>query len=294
MAENAGRGRTETEVSVTMKDFNNKIVYITGGSSGIGLAAAKMLAAKGAHVTIFARRQKVMEEALKEIISCGCQPEQKSYYAVLDVSKHDEVNDVLQRAVTEFGVPDVLINCAGRAKPGRFGDITYQQFDETIQVDLYGAWNTCAFLVPLMKKRGGYIVNVSSIVGFIGVYGYTDYAAAKFGVIGFSEALRSELKMCGVTVSVLCPPDTDTPGFAEENKTKPPETKAVSATANIMKPGAVAAALLKGMAKGEFMIIPNADGKFTWIMKRLFPWLVDMVTDSQVTRVQKEMKKAGG
>lgn len=273
-----------------MKDFSNRIVYITGGSSGIGLAAAKLLAQQGAHVGIFARRQEVMEEAVKEISACGRNPEQKSYYAVMDVSRHEEVNDVLQKAVNDFGVPDVLINCAGRAKPARFGDITYQQFDETIQVDLYGAWNTCAFLVPLMKRWGGYIVNVSSIVGFIGVYGYTDYAAAKFGVIGFSEALRSELKTHGVTVSVLCPPDTDTPGFAEENRTKPPETKVVSAAANILNPEAVAAALIKGMGKGGFMIIPNADGKFTWIMKRFFPWLVDMVMDSQIRGVQKQAK----
>jgi 3-dehydrosphinganine reductase len=79
----------------------------------------------------------------------------------------------------------------------------------------------------------------------------------------------------------------DTPGFVEENKTKPPETQVISATANLMKPEDVAAAMLKGMAKGEFIIIPNADGRFTYIMKRLFPWLVEMVTDSQVRKVQK-------
>ena len=88
-------------------------------------------------------------------------------------------------------------------------------------------------------------------------------------------------------MSVLCPPDTDTPGFVEENKTKPIETQVISATANLMKPQAVAAAMLKGMAKQEFIIIPNADGRFTYVMKRLFPWLVEMVTDSQVRKVQK-------
>jgi 3-dehydrosphinganine reductase len=139
-----------------------------------------------------------------------------------------------------------------------------------------------------MKERGGYIVNVSSIVGFLGIFGYTDYAAAKFGVIGLSEALRSEVKRYKIAVSVLCPPDTDTPGFVEENKTKPPETQVISASANLMKPEAVAAALFKGMARQEFIIIPNADGRFTYIMKRLFPWLVEMVTDSQVRSVQKK------
>jgi 3-dehydrosphinganine reductase len=273
-----------------MKDYAGKIVYITGGSSGIGLAAARLLAQKGASVAIFARRQQVLEDASKEISASCANDDQRFYYAVMDVSQHEEVNSVLGKAVGDFGIPDVLINCAGRALPCCCEDITYEQFDRTIKVDLYGTWNTCSVLVPLMKKKGGYIVNVSSIVGFVGVFGYTDYAAAKFGVMGFSEALRSELKPCGVTVSVLCPPDTDTPGFAEENKTKPPETRAVSAAANIMKPEQVASALLKGMESGQFVIIPNADGKFTWIMKRLFPWLVDMVMDSQIRGVQKGNK----
>jgi 3-dehydrosphinganine reductase len=273
-----------------MKDFKGKTVYITGGSSGMGKAAAGLMAARGANVAIFARRQDVLEEALKQVSSCGINDEQRYYYAVMDVSRHEEVNNVLRKAVEDFGVPDVLINCAGRAFPRCCEDITYEQFDSTMKVDLYGTWNTCSFMVPLMKKRGGYIVNVSSIVGFVGVFGYTDYAAAKFGVIGFSEALRSELKPSGVVVSVLCPPDTDTPGFAEENKTKPPETRAVSAASKIMQPEEVASALLKGMAAGQFIIIPNADGKFTWIMKRLFPWLVDMVMDSQIRGVQKGNK----
>jgi short-subunit dehydrogenase len=275
-----------------MKDYNGKIVYITGGSSGIGLAAAKLLAKGGASIVIFARRKPILEEALKEVSAVSISSGQKFGWFSMDVSNHEEVESVLKQAVSGFGVPDILINCSGRAKPGYFGDITYGQFDETIKVDLYGMWNTCSFLVPLMKKHLGYIVNVSSMCGFIGVFGYTDYCAAKFGVIGFSEALRSELKQYDITVSVLCPLDTDTPGFAEENKTKPPETKAVSGTAGIMKPEAVASALLKGMAKNEFMIIPNADGRFSWIMKRLFPWLVEMVMDSQVKNVQKAGKSA--
>lgn len=273
-----------------MKEFKEKKIYITGGSSGIGLAVAKLLAQKGASVAIFARRQQILESAVREIGMCGTADEQRFYYAVMDVSQHEEVNDVLQNAVKDFGVPDVLVNCAGRALPCYCEDVTYEQFDRTIKVDLYGTWNVCSFLLPLMKKKGGYIVNVSSIAGFVGVFGYTDYAAAKFGVLGFSEVLRSELKPCGVTVSVLCPPDTDTPGFAEENKTKPPETRAISAAAKIMKPEDVASALLRGMAAGQFIIIPGADGKFTWIMKRLFPWLVDMVMDSQIRGVQKSNK----
>lgn len=270
-----------------MKEFKDKLVYISGGSSGIGLGVAKTLAAKGANVVIFARRQKTLDAARDEIDQCRMIEGQKIHCQSMDVSQREQVEDVLKKAVAEYGAPDVLINCAGRARPAYFEEISFGQFEETIKVDLYGVWNTISVLLPYMKERGGYIVNVSSIVGFLGIFGYTDYAAAKFGVIGLSEALRSEVKRYNIAVSVLCPPDTDTPGFVEENKTKPEETKVISAGAKLMKPEAVAQALLKGMAKQEFIIIPNADGRFTYIMKRLFPWLVEMVTDSQVRQVQK-------
>lgn len=273
-----------------MKEFNNKVVFITGGSQGIGLAAARLLAGKGASISIFARRKAVLDDALKSIEAARTRPVQKLSAYSMDVSHEKEVGQVLGQAVSDMGVPDVLINCAGRARPGRFEDISFDQFNETLKIDLYGTWNTCSFLVPLMKERGGYIVNTSSIVGFVGVFGYSDYAAAKFGVMGLSETLRSELKSYNIAVSVLCPPDTDTPGFAEENKTKPPETRAISAAANLMKPEAVAAALLKGMAKEEFMIIPNADGKLTWIMKRFMPQVVNMVMDSQIRKVHQQNK----
>jgi 3-dehydrosphinganine reductase len=275
-----------------MKEYQDKVVYITGGSSGIGLALARLMAEKGASVIIFARRQQVLDAALKEVCASGSAAGQRHACLPMDVANRQEVVEVLARAVAAYGVPDVLVNCAGRAIPRYFEDISYEQFDETLKVDMYGTWNTTSVLVPLMKAKGGHIVNVSSIVGFVGIFGYTDYAAAKFGVLGFSEALRSELKRYNIAVSVLCPPDTDTPGFAEENKTKPMETKVISATANVMKPGDVAEALLKGMARKEFIIIPNADGRFTYVMKRLLPGLVEMVTDAQAKTAQQSVRKA--
>jgi len=150
--------------------------------------------------------------------------------------------------------------------------------------NLYGVRNTVSALLPILKERRGYIVNTSSMAGFLGVFGYTDYSASKFAVVGYSEALRMELKPYGVRVSVLCPPDTDTPGFQAENRTKPPETVAVSAGAKIMRPEDVAEALIGGMRRERFMIVPGFDGKFTFFMKRLFPSLVFSITDGQVKK----------
>jgi len=270
-----------------MKDFGNKLVYITGGSSGIGLATAKLMATNGASVIIFSRRQQVMDDALKQIQACGVSPGQKFAGRSMDVSKRDTVETVLSSALAEFGAPDVLINCAGRAYPRYFEDITFQQFDDTMKTNLYGIWNTCSILVPHMKTKGGVIVNVSSMVGFLGVFGYCDYAASKFAIVGFSESLKSELKKYDISVSVLCPPDTDTPGFATENITKPAETKAISASAKAMSSDAVAKELIDGIRKKNFMIIPGFDGKLTYFMKRYMPFIIDMVMNAAIKKTQK-------
>jgi len=141
--------------------------------------------------------------------------------------------------------------------------------------------------VALMKTQGGYIVNVSSIAGIIGVFGLTDYCASKFAIIGFSEALRSELMPHNIMVSVLCPPDTDTPALEVENRTKPIETHAISENAGLMQPEEVAKALVKGIQKKQSLIIPGIEGKFSCLVKRLAPNLVEWVMDRSIRRVQK-------
>ena len=270
------------------KNFNDKIVYIIGGSSGIGLSAANQICALGANVFIFARRIQQLKQAVKEISSYKISNNQLILFKQMDVSNFSQVHKVFNIAINEFGTPDILINCAGRAYPDYFENINYDAFDETMKINLFGTWNVVSAVVPHMKKKGGYIVNTSSIAGFIGLFGYTDYCASKFAVIGFSEALRSELKQYNINVSVLCPPDTETPGFQIENKTKPNETKAISASVKIMTPEVVARELIKGIQKNRVMIIPGMDGKFTFLIKRLFPSLVEFIMGRQIKKASQK------
>jgi NAD(P)-dependent dehydrogenase (short-subunit alcohol dehydrogenase family) len=274
-----------------MKDFAGKNVYITGGSSGIGLSTAKLLAAAGAHISVFARGRERLESASQEIRSLRRSENQGVSWTALDVSRKDQVDQVMATAVGEFGAPDLLINCAGRAYPRYFEDITYEQFDETMRTNFFSVWHTVSALVPHMKERGGHIVNVSSMSGFVGVFGYTDYTASKFAIIGFSEALRSELRRYGIRVSVLCPPDTDTPGFQVENRTKPEETQAVSAAARVMRPDDVAKGLIQGIRKGKFLIIPNFEGRMIYLVKRVFPSLLDRIMDRDIRKVHRARKR---
>lgn len=271
--------------------YLNKNIYITGGSSGIGLATAKRFSTLGAHVIIFARSQQRLKTALGEIELSRFSSDQRFSSISLDVSDHHAVYTKMSRAVEEFGRPDVLINSAGIAYPNYFEKISYEKFIQTVQINLFGTWNTCACLVPYMKSAGGHIVNISSIAGFIGVFGYTAYSASKFAVTGFSQSLRSELKPYNITVSVLCPPDTDTPQLAEENKTKPAETKAIAGNAGIMSPDAVAKALITGMKNRRFMIIPGMEGSFIYRAQRFFPGLVRSIMDFQIKRSGKRAEQ---
>ncbi len=270
-----------------MTDFDSKIAMIPGGSTGIGLAIANRLAGLGADVAIFARRKEPLVAAAAEISLHRRRASQRVRWRQLDVTAADQVQNELTAAVAELGPPDILINCAGRAIPNYFEHISLAQLEETMRVNFYGCWHAVHTLAPSMRGRGGYIVNVSSLAGLIGVFGYTDYSAAKFAVVGFSEALRSELAGDGITVSVLCPPDTATAGFERENRTKPRETHAVSAGTRILTAGEVADALLAGMAKRSFLIIPGHEARLSHLAQRVLPGLVRWVTDRQVRRAQR-------
>jgi len=267
--------------------YNGKVAYVVGGSLGIGLAAAKALAARGADVLVLARRPAPLADACREILERRASPSQRVEQRLLDVCDAGAVATVMAEAVASFGEPDVLLNCAGRARPGYFEDIPSAQLEETLRVNVVGLWNTTQALLPHLRKRRGHIVNVSSVAGMIGILGYTDYAASKFAVIGFSEALRNELAGSGVRVSVLCPPDTDTPGLSDENHTKPPETAALASAAHLLTAEEVAEGLLAGMNRGRFLIVPGRAARLLVLAKRLFPGFVARVIDRKAAAARR-------
>lgn len=265
-----------------LQDFKEKRVLLVGGSSGIGLAMAKILVRAGAHVLLFSRNETLLKQVRGDLKNSRVANDQVIDYRVLDVAEHESVDIVMAESVETFGAPDVLINCAGRALPDHVENIQFSQFEETFRINLFGIRNTVHALLPHMKKKGGVIVNTASLAGLIGVFGYSDYCASKFAIIGYSEALRAELKKYNIRVSVLCPPDTDTPGFHNENKTKPAETHAISAGASLLTPEKVASIFFKELPKNKLLIVPGHQAKFSHMMKRFFPRLVEMVMDRDI------------
>jgi short-subunit dehydrogenase len=204
--------------------ISNKVIFIPGGSTGIGLSLAMELA-KGENTLVLIARDIKKLEAAKAKLSAG---KSKCLIYAADAKDYNALKPILETAVKEAGAPDLVINCVGRAYPEHFDNVTPKMMQDTMQTNFGSMWNVAHILVPHMKAKGGKIVNTSSIGGFVGVFGYTDYSASKFAIVGFSEVLAQELSRFNIKIQVLCPPDTETPGFEIENQTKPQETKEIS------------------------------------------------------------------
>jgi 3-dehydrosphinganine reductase len=271
-----------------MKSYQGKTVYITGGSSGIGLAAAKQFAGAGADVVILSRHRQKLDAALPLIQSAKVSDGQKFLAVQLDVGHHADVDAEMTATARSFGLPDVLVNCAGGVWCNYIEQTPYEAYEQEMRTNFFGVRNMVTALLPFMKERGGNIVNVASTLGFIGVFGYAAYAPSKFAIVGFSEVIRAELKRYGIRVSVLCPPDTDTPQLAEENLTKPPETRAISGNAGLLQPEQVAAAMIRGMEQNRFMIVPGFMNRVSWLAKRWLPGLLFSFMDSDASKAQKK------
>jgi 3-dehydrosphinganine reductase len=130
----------------------------------------------------------------------------------------------------------------------------------------------------MVEARTGHIAFVSSMMGYFGIIGYAAYAPSKFALVGLAEVLRHELRPQGVSVSVLYPPDTDTPGFRVENATKPAETKELSSNVRVTEPHRVAREFLRGITKGKFHILPSGAG-MVWRLQRYAPRIVRAFLD---------------
>lgn len=271
-----------------MDFYRNKRVFITGGSSGIGKATAISLAAAGANVYIAARGEERLTAALGEIQAAAATSEQVVGKIALDVSDKSQVDAAASQVLEALGGLDVLINNAGIAHPATLMDTPDEVFESMMQVNYFGTVHvTRAFLPNFQEQRRGHICNVGSILGFMGIYGYTAYAASKYAITGFSDCLRQELIDYNVHISVLFPPDTDTPQLQAENEIKPPETKAIAGEVKTMSAEAVAAAMLQGIARRKYHIVPGAMGRLTYFAYRHAPWAVRWVIDGELKKYRK-------
>lgn len=271
------------------------VALVTGGSSGIGLATARYLAGRGAHVWLVARDEDRLRAAQAQVEETRLAPDQRVGYSPADVSVAEQAFAAVAQATEHVGLPDLLVNCAGVAHPGYFEELDLSIFRWMMDVNYFGTVHMAKAVVPsMMKRRSGHIVNLSSAAGFLGVFGYTAYGASKYAVRGFSEVLRAEMKPHGIGVSVVFPPDVDTPQLAYENQFKCPETKAIAGAGSILSPGQVAAAIVAGVERNRFAILPGLEAKLTYRLSGILGGWVHPILDYMVARACPPRGSGGG
>ncbi|KAG9148535.1 hypothetical protein Leryth_022179 [Lithospermum erythrorhizon] len=241
----------------TQIPIKNRHVFITGGSSGIGLALAHQAASQGAQVSILARSLTKLEEA-KQSIKLATGIDVDIYSA--DVREFEAVKS----AIDEAGPIDILICNQGVFVAHELENSPLQELKFMIDINLMGTFHLIKAALPNMKSRvgrgPGSISLMSSQAGQVGIYGYTAYSASKFGLRGMAEALLQEVIGYDIHVSLIFPPDTDTPGLLEENKSKPEITSIIAASSGSMKANEVAKIALRGIRSGRFFIPCNLEG----------------------------------
>ncbi|MBE0477029.1 MAG: SDR family oxidoreductase [Coriobacteriia bacterium] len=273
--------------------FEGARVVVTGGSSGIGLATAELFARRGAHVGLVARDPGRLEAA-REAVAAAAAEGARIEAVSADLSQTEQARHAIDELARRGLEPDVLVNSAGVILPGRFEEMPLDFFTRNMDCGYYSVVYPTRAAVPYMIARGaGHVVNVSSVAGFIGVYGYTGYSAAKYAVMGFSEALRCEMKPRGVRVSVVCPPDTDTPGLAYEKTLRPPETDVIAGNVKAIPPAAVAKAVVRAVERGTYLVIPGLESRAYHKLKGLWPGLFFAVFDSQVAKARRAEERGG-
>jgi len=235
-------------------DFTDAHVVVTGGSSGIGRAFVRRVVAAGARVSVIALDDEALASTDAELRRLGA-----TYgIAGADVSDECAVTAAVAAVTKQLGPCDQLLTCAGIAHPGYFEQLDDSVFRRTMEIDYFGTLHALRAVVPsMMERRTGSVVGISSAAGLVGIFGYTPYAPPKFAVRGLLEALRCELAPYGVHVGCVCPADTDTPQLAYENRFKPPETRAISGQIKPLAADRVAAAIVRGTERGDFLIMAD-------------------------------------
>jgi 3-dehydrosphinganine reductase len=267
-------------------DFQGQHVIITGGSSGIGQAAARLLTQRGAHISIIARRKGPLDATLSALEELRQSTEQRLCAVSADVSDWDQVQEAMASLTSNGHPPDYLLNIAGYCHPGYFEELPVEAFRDTMDVDFFGTLYPTKAVVPTMiARRSGHIVNCSSVAGYYGFFGFTAYCAAKFAVTGFSEALSQELKPYGIFVSVVFPPTTDTPGLERENELKPFEAQCIEGQVKPQTAEKVAQVLVRGIKRRSRYILPGLDTRFFFLLAHLPPALTGIFRRLLIERV---------
>ncbi|WP_316506742.1 SDR family oxidoreductase [Nitrosopumilus sp.] len=249
--------------------FKNKVVLITGASSGIGRETAKEFAKLGANIVLVARGKDKLEQTANELkkyqvstLVCQC-----------DVSNKDQVEEMRKTVLEKFDSIDILVNNAGFAIYGSVSDLSIDEIKSQMETNYFGMIYCVKNFLPLMlKKRSGHIVNIASVAASFGLPGIASYCASKFAMLGFSEGLKHELKDTGVGITVVSPIMVRTEFFDHPSFEKMPKYSPA-----LLNPKTVAKAIVKAANSPRLeIIVPSIVRGAVW-MKSTFPYLINPI-----------------
>ena len=264
-------------------DFKNKVVLITGASSGIGKESAIEFAKLGANIILVSRTKEKLEQVADElkkfnvtILVCQC-----------DVSKKDQVKEMSKTVLEKFDSVDILVNNAGFAIYGSVHDLSIDDIESQMETNYFGMVYCIKYFLPLMlEKKSGHIVNVASVAASFGLPGITSYCASKFAMLGFSEGLKHELKNSGVGITVVSPIMVRTNFFEHPSFEKMPKFFPTSLSSKT-----VAKAILKAANSPRLeIIVPSLVRGAVWL-KNTFPYFINPILGKAFKKQLDSMKK---
>jgi short-subunit dehydrogenase len=274
------------------EDFRERAVIVTGASSGIGRALALRLAGEGAWLALAARDAQRLDSLAVECEQRGG----RAAAMPTDVRDEDQCRRLIERTKDKYGRIDVVVNNAGMTVVAKLEELPdLDLFRQVMDVNLYGAVHCCYYALPFLKETRGRIVNVASLGGLMAIPYNASYAASKFGLIGFSDSLRMELRESGVSVTVICPYWVVTE-FHERYLDKDGKPKGTAGrgiyTGKTMTADDCARIVLKAARRRKRQVVMWPGGPFLWL-KLIAPALVDRLTVSAFLRPAAERMSQG-
>lgn len=252
--------------------FQNKVVIVTGASSGIGEATAFEFARNGSKVMLAARSEERLRQIVEDIRLKGGE----ASYMVTDVTIEDDCKRLVEQCVAVYGTVDILINNAGISMRAAFEDVDIKVLHRVMDVNFWGTVNCTKYAIPYLVANKGVLVGVSSVAGIHGLPGRTGYSASKFAMHGFLETVRIEYLKSGLHVMVIVP------GFISTQIRKHALTADGSQQGSTPRveekmdtPEYVAKWILKGILKKKRNKLLSWEGKSTAILRPILPEFVD-------------------
>ena len=262
--------------------FKDKVIIITGASSGIGLASAKLFASLGARLSLAARSIDRLESLAREI---SPDPESRVLCVKTDVSVEEDCRNLIEKTVAKFGGIDILVNNAGISMRAMFRDLDLSVIKSLMDVNFWGTVYCTKYALPYLLEAKGSVVGVISIAGYAGLPGRTGYSSSKYAIRGFLDTLRIEHLYDGLHVMIFAPGFTAsnvrnaalTADGSRQGKTPRDEGKMMTAER-------CAEYLAKGLRKHKSEMILTPVGKATVLLHNIFPRLTDRLEFSYMAK----------